>query len=53
MIRYDLKGKTAMVTGAASGIGFATASDPGAAGAAVALNFLHGRPSRPSCTFVS
>lgn len=40
MIRYDLKGKAAIVTGAASGIGLATATILARAGAAVALNFL-------------
>ena len=29
MISYDLKGKTALVTGGASGIGFATAQHAG------------------------
>ena len=40
MIRYDLEGKTALVTGGASGIGFATARQLGRNGATVALNFL-------------
>jgi 3-oxoacyl-[acyl-carrier protein] reductase len=40
MISYDLKGKTALVTGAASGIGFATARMLAGFGATVAVNFL-------------
>ncbi len=40
MIRYELSGRAALVTGAASGIGFATARMLGQNGAAVALNFL-------------
>jgi 3-oxoacyl-[acyl-carrier protein] reductase len=40
MISYDLNGKTALVTGAASGIGFATARMLAKAGATVAVNFL-------------
>jgi 3-oxoacyl-[acyl-carrier protein] reductase len=40
MISYDLKGRTALVTGGASGIGFATATILARAGAAVAVNFL-------------
>jgi len=35
MVTYDLKGKVAMVTGAASGIGFAVAEKLAASGAAV------------------
>ena len=42
MIRYDLAGRTALVTGAASGIGFATARMLGQNGATVAVNFLPG-----------
>gem|GEM_PF-3389930 len=42
MIRYDLRGKAAIVTGAASGIGLATATILAEAGARVALNFLPG-----------
>jgi 3-oxoacyl-[acyl-carrier protein] reductase len=42
MIRYDLKGKTALVTGGASGIGLATATMLGRNGAKVAVNFLPG-----------
>jgi len=40
MIRYELTGKTALVTGAASGIGLATATILARSGATVALNFL-------------
>jgi 3-oxoacyl-[acyl-carrier protein] reductase len=40
MIRYDLKGKTALVTGGASGIGLATATMLGRNGAKVAVNHL-------------
>lgn len=42
MISFDLNGKTARVTGAASGIGFATAKMLVESGATVALNFLAG-----------
>ncbi len=40
MITYDLTGKTALVTGGASGIGFATARMLAGFGATVAINFL-------------
>ncbi len=40
MITYDLTGKTALVTGGASGIGFATARMLAGFGATVAVNFL-------------
>jgi 3-oxoacyl-[acyl-carrier protein] reductase len=40
MIRYDLRGKAAIVTGGASGIGLATATVLAQAGARVAINFL-------------
>jgi 3-oxoacyl-[acyl-carrier protein] reductase len=40
MITYDLTGKTALVTGGASGIGLATSAMLGRNGAAVAVNFL-------------
>lgn len=42
MITYDLRGKAALVTGAASGVGFATAQLLAKSGAKVALNFLPG-----------
>jgi 3-oxoacyl-[acyl-carrier protein] reductase len=48
MIRYDLEGKTALVTGGASGIGFATAAMLGRNGARVAINFLAGDPRGPA-----
>ena len=51
MITADLTGKTALVTGAASGIGLATVEISRAAGATVALNHLpeiRGAPSRSS-----
>lgn len=41
---YDLTGKTALVTGAASGIGLATASKLAGFGATVAINFLPDDP---------
>jgi len=44
MIRYDLAGKTALVTGGASGIGFATAKMLAGFGATVAVNFLTDDP---------
>jgi 3-oxoacyl-[acyl-carrier protein] reductase len=40
MITYELRGKAALVTGAASGIGLATATILARSGATVALNFL-------------
>jgi 3-oxoacyl-[acyl-carrier protein] reductase len=40
MISYDLAGKTALVTGGASGIGFATARMLAKFGCTVAINFL-------------
>src|SRR5262249_45539432 len=40
MITYDLAGKAALVTGGASGIGFATAAMLARNGATVAVNFL-------------
>jgi 3-oxoacyl-[acyl-carrier protein] reductase len=40
MIRYDLSGKTALVTGSASGIGLATVRMLAEGGATVAVNYL-------------
>ena len=47
MITYDLTGKTALVTGGASGIGFATAKMLAGFGATVAVNFLADDPRGP------
>jgi 3-oxoacyl-[acyl-carrier protein] reductase len=44
MISYDLAGKTALVTGGASGIGLSTAAMLGRYGATVAVNFLADDP---------
>lgn len=44
MISYDLAGKTALVTGGASGIGLATSSMLSRNGATVAINFLADDP---------
>ncbi len=46
-ITYDLKGKAALVTGGASGIGLATATMLARGGAAVAINFLADDPRGP------
>lgn len=43
-VRYELNGCKALVTGAASGIGLATASLLAHSGAAVAINFLPDDP---------
>lgn len=47
MIRYDLKGRTALVTGAASGIGLATATMLAEHGCRVAINHLPDDPRGP------
>ncbi len=44
MPAYQLSGQAALVTGAASGIGYATAAMLGRGGARVAVNFLPGDP---------
>jgi 3-oxoacyl-[acyl-carrier protein] reductase len=48
MISYDLSGKAALVTGGASGIGFATARMLARSGATVAVNFLADDPRGPA-----
>ena len=47
MIRYDLKGKAALVTGGASGIGLATATMLAENGCRVAINHLADDPRGP------
>lgn len=47
MISYDLSGKTALVTGGASGIGFATCQMLAKFGCTVAVNFLEDDPRGP------
>jgi 3-oxoacyl-[acyl-carrier protein] reductase len=48
MITYDLTGKTALVTGGASGIGLATATLLAKSGCSVAVNFLAGDARGPA-----
>ena len=48
MIHYDLTGRKALITGAASGIGLATATMLSRAGASVAINFLPGDARGPA-----
>lgn len=47
MITYDLKGRAALVTGGASGIGYATATLLARSGCAVAINHLADDPRGP------
>ncbi len=48
MVRYELDGKTALVTGGASGIGLATAGLLAASGCQVAMNHLPDDPRGPA-----
>ncbi len=48
MISAELAGKTALITGAASGIGLAAAEHFSRCGATVALNYLHDDPRGPA-----
>ena len=48
MITYDLRGKAALVTGGASGIGLATATLLARSGCDVAVNFLEGDARGPA-----